>query len=317
MTGRYIIKNATVVSVDPSIGVKYNFDVTIEDNVIAAVGQDLEVAGHEIIDGRNAIVSPGFIDTHRHSWQTQTRTIAGDHVLSDYLASLRHVYGSCYTPEDVYLGNLVGALESIDNGITYLVDHSHIMNSPDHADAAIKALRESGIRSVFCYGLWPNPYWLGSAVDAEQDKKPNWRLHDAKRVKETHFRSNKPTDIIRFGLAPQEPEGGLPIEDFISEIKVGRDLGASIITAHIALGHWGRGNYVVRKLQEAGMLGPDLLLSHCAALEEDEIAAVNANGVSVSTTPDTEMQMAMGHPIAFKLKDLGGSYSANPGSVTV
>jgi cytosine/adenosine deaminase-related metal-dependent hydrolase len=82
----------------------------------------------------------------------QTRTIAGDHVLSDYLASLRHVYSSCYTPEDVYLGNLVGVLESIDNGITYLVDHSHIMNSPDHADAAIKALRESGIRSVFCYG---------------------------------------------------------------------------------------------------------------------------------------------------------------------
>lgn len=139
MGSKYIIKNATVVSVDAAIGNVSNCDVVIEDGFIKAVGPDLSsTADHTVLDATDAIVCPGFIDTHRHTWQTQLRTLCTDFVLSDYLLTLRHVYGSCYSARDAYLGNFCGALESIDNGITYIVDHSHIMNSPDHADAAVK-----------------------------------------------------------------------------------------------------------------------------------------------------------------------------------
>ena len=124
-----------------------------------------------VIDATNAIVSPGFVDTHRHTWQTQLRTITSDFVLSDYAAHIRNVYGSCYTAHDAYIGNYCGALESIDNGITFLIDHSHIMNSPDHADAAVKGLRDSKIRAVFCYGLYENPSWKGSCMNEEREVK--------------------------------------------------------------------------------------------------------------------------------------------------
>ena len=63
--------------------------------------------------------------------------------------------GHRFTPEDVYAGTLLGALEVLDAGITTVMDWAHIMRTPDHADASVRALRDSGVRAVFGYG---NPH---------------------------------------------------------------------------------------------------------------------------------------------------------------
>lgn len=306
MTGSYLIKGATVVSVDPAIGIVNNCDVLIKEGFIAAVGPDIEaLPDSTIIDGTDAIVSPGFVDTHRHTWQTQLRTITADYVLSDYFVNIRNIWGSCYTAQDAYIGNYCGALESVDNGITFLIDHSHIMNSPEHADAAVRGLKDANIRAIFCYGLYENPFWEGSCIDRELgEKNPNWRREDAKRIKETYFASNQPMDLIRFGFAPAEIERGT-IEQAVDEVEFGRSLNSAIITGHVAMGKYDRGVHLVRHFQERNMLGPDLLLSHCASLQDDELVAAGKNGVSFSSTPDTELQMGMGHPIAFKARKYG------------
>lgn len=306
MAGKYIIKNATVVSVDEQIGNVPNCDVLIENGIIAAVGKGLEhSADHTVIDGTNAIVSPGFIDTHRHTWQCQLKAVGADFVLSDYILAMRHIYGASYSPHDAYIGNLCGALESIDNGTTYLVDHSHIMNSPEHADAAVKGLLDSGIRAVFCYCLYPNPAWKGSCMDVEKEKNtPDWRLEDAKRIKDKYFESNGPEKVVRFGFAPSEPDF-TPIDKLVKEIEYGRSIGAAVITAHISFGKWDPGNRIVRQLDQRGLLGKDMVLSHCNTVTDDELDSIAKAGCGTSSTPDTEFQMGMSHPIAFKAKDRG------------
>lgn len=303
---KYLIKNATLVSVDKTIGNQVNCDVLIEDGLISAVGTGLKHSTDvRIIDGTDAIVSPGFVDTHRHTWQTQLRTIATDYVLSDYLRDLRHIYGASYSVQDAYIGNLCGALESINNGITYLVDHSHIINSPEHADAAVKGLQDAKIRAVFCYCLYKNPAWDGSSLDLNREETtPNWRLEDARRVKETLFPTNRPEDLVRFGFAPSEPDL-TPIDQLEEEIKYGRSLCAAVITAHISYGKWDSGRRITQQLGERRLLGPDILLSHGNTLVDEELAAVKRDGVGLSSTPDTEFQMGMSHPIAFKAKDMG------------
>lgn len=312
MAGKYLIRNATVITVDEELGVIPNGDVLIEDGIIAAVGPSIESRlkdGVTIIDGTNAIVSPGFIDTHRHTWQTQLRTVCTDHVLSDYVISIRNTYGSCYDARDAYLGNLCGALESIDNGITFLVDHSHIMNSPDHADGAVKGLKDSGIRAVFCYGLYDNPYYEGCAVDPSLNAQNlDWRLEDAKRIKQKYFESNNPTDRVRFGFAPTEIER-TSLERSIFEVEYARSLNAATITGHVGLGKYDRQQRFVQSFADKNLLGPDLLFSHCTALTDGELAAIKKSGTGLSSTPDTEMQMCMGHPIAFKAKKHGCSAS--------
>jgi 5-methylthioadenosine/S-adenosylhomocysteine deaminase len=78
---RYHIKNATVVTMDEQLGVLYDCDVLIEDGAIKAVGSKLDGSGAEVIDDSDCIVSPGFVDTHRHMWQTQLAGLMSDHTL--------------------------------------------------------------------------------------------------------------------------------------------------------------------------------------------------------------------------------------------
>ncbi|KAK4501125.1 hypothetical protein PRZ48_006931 [Zasmidium cellare] len=306
MSTKYLIQNATIVSVDPRIGIKNNCDVSIEGEFIAAVGPGIPVSPEQIvIDGTDMIVSPGFVDTHRHAWQTQTRTIAADFVLSDYAKVLRNVFGSCYTAEDAYLGNYCAALECIDSGITSIIDHSHIMNSSQHADEVVRAWRDSNMRAIFCYGAYGNPAWTGSTLDnGRETDNPDWRYEDARRVRQSHFKDNGTNQLVRFGFATSEPEM-VPIETIASQIELARDLGAAVITSHIALGKWDIGLRTVRSLESKGLLGSDLLFSHGSTLEDDELKAISQREAGLSCTPDTELQMGMGPPVGFKASDCG------------
>jgi cytosine/adenosine deaminase-related metal-dependent hydrolase len=208
------------------------------------------------------------------------------------------------------MGELMGALESIEAGITFLVDHSHCMNSPAHADAAIKALRDTHIRGVFCYGLFINRDWEGVApgtVTAPTD--PDWRYEDARRVRKQHFsEENGPQDLLRFGFAPAEIEL-CSSEESIQQIQFGRELGSALITGHIATGKLDRGYNFIREMGEKKLLGPDLLFSHCGALKDDELELAKEHQVGISCTPDTELQMAMGPCLSFKAERSGCKHS--------
>ncbi|KAK4936590.1 hypothetical protein LTR10_022577 [Elasticomyces elasticus] len=306
----HLIKNATVVSVDKSIGTVPNCDVLIEDGVIKAVGPNLKYSSSpNIIDGTNAIVSPGFIDTHRHTWQTQLRSIGSDYVLSDYILNLRQIYGASYSVHDAYLGNLCGALDSIDNGITYLIDHCHVINSPEHADAVIKGLQEAKIRATFCYAMYANPHWEGSCIDKQREQQtPDWRLQDTVRIAKKYFQSGKDDDLIRMGFALSEPDL-TPVDRLVQEIDHARHIGCKVITGHFNFGKWDPGNCIVRQLGQRGLLERDILLSHGNTLRDDELEIVAKHGCGISSTPDTELQMGMSHPVAFKAKDRGCSAS--------
>ncbi len=109
------------------------------------------------IDAHGGVVMPGFIDTHRHTWQTALRGICSDWTLMDYFLGVRSTLSPRYTAEDVYVGNYAGALEALDAGVTTILDFSHCNNTPEHADRAIEGLRDAGIRATFAYGYFAPP----------------------------------------------------------------------------------------------------------------------------------------------------------------
>ena len=96
---------------------------------------------------------PGFVDTHRHTWQTPVRGVLPSCTLDEYFAGMLDNIGIQYRAEDVYIANLMGALEALNAGITTLLDWSHVNNTPEHADAAIAGLNDAGIRAVYAHGV--------------------------------------------------------------------------------------------------------------------------------------------------------------------
>jgi len=286
-----LIHGGRLVTMEPSLTDLTRGDVLIERGRIAAVAPSIACDDCERIDATAMIVSPGFVDTHRHVWQTQLRTVATDWSLFDYFVRMRSVYSALYTPEDVYLGNHVGALEALDAGITTVVDHCHVLNSPEHSDEAVHGLIDAGIGGVFCYGMFANPTLPEFAPESDS----GWRRDDARRVRTRYFPGDDGT--LRFGLAPSEAEA-VSIEALADEIRLGRRLEAHRLSLHVAMGAYDRGRRTVACLDGLGLLADDLLLVHGAALGDDELARMAAVGAGISVTPETELQMAMGHPVA-------------------
>src|SRR6184192_1822957 len=197
MSDKLLLRGGRLITMDRAIG-DLAGDVLIEGNAIAAVGPHLEGVDAEVIDVTADIVIHGFVDTHRHTWEAAIRGCAPDATLDDYFVEVLDSFAPVYRPEDVYASNLAGALECVNAGITTLVDWSHINNTPDHADAGVRGLQESGIRAVYAYGsanLSLNDYWNQSKIAIPKD--------DVRRIRDKYFSS---TDgLLTMQLATRGP----------------------------------------------------------------------------------------------------------------
>jgi cytosine/adenosine deaminase-related metal-dependent hydrolase len=288
---RLIIRGGTVLSMDTDIGELSTGDVLVVDGAIEAVGPDLGVVDAEIVDATDCIVMPGFVDTHRHTWQAPWRNIGSDWTLAHYLTGLHAGLSAHYRPEDTYAGNLIGVLEALDSGITTLLDWSHNLNTPEHADAAVRALFESGARAVFAHG--------GGA--------PEWRVpsevphtHDAERVRSQYFSSDD--QLVTMAMALRGPQFATrPTTEL--DWALARELGTRI-TVHVGDGEWGK-TRPVEWLNERGLMGPEVTYVHCNTLGDDELAMIAATGGSASVSADIELQMGHGWPATGRLLDAG------------
>jgi 5-methylthioadenosine/S-adenosylhomocysteine deaminase len=283
---RILLQGGHVLSMDPEIGDVFRGDVLVEDDEIAAVGFGLEAGDAEVFDASDCIVIPGFIDSHRHTWETVIRGIAPDVSLAGYFDLVLDQLAPAYRPEDVYAGNYLGSLEAIDAGVTTLLDWSHINNSPEHSDEAIRALQDARLRAVYCYGN-PNTslaaWWYTSELESPED---------IRRVRDQYFSSDDA--LITLAMGTRGPGFCTP-EVVKHDWELARDVGAPI-SVHVGMGPFAGRFSMVSQLNELGLLGPDTTYIHCNYLSDDEFRLIAESGGKVSIAPSVEMIMGHGTP---------------------
>jgi 5-methylthioadenosine/S-adenosylhomocysteine deaminase len=295
MSNRIPIRGGTVLSMDRQVGDLAPGDVLIEDDRIAAVDHGID-ADAEIVDATGRIVMPGFVDTHRHTWEAAIRNCAPNATLDDYFVEVLDTFAPCYRAEDVYASNLAGSLECLNAGITTLVDWSHINNTPEHPDAGIRALQETGIRAQYAYGSANTSladYWFESSIAIPGD--------DVRRVRETYFSSD--SGLLTMALATRGT-GFCKDEVVLSEWRLARDL-AIPLTVHVAMGRLAGRFGMIQALSKLGLLGPDTTYIHCCYFSDEEWQLVADSGGTISIAPQVEVQMGHGWPPVVKALDYG------------
>ncbi|WP_405463100.1 amidohydrolase family protein [Streptomyces jietaisiensis] len=282
-----VLRGGTVLPMDASRRVLPDADVLVVDDRIAAVGPALEVPeGTAVIDATDGIVMPGMIDTHRHMWQTAMRGYGADWTLTQYFVWYYLESGRLFRPEDVHAGNLLAAIEAIDAGVTTVVDWSHGLQTVDHADAAVDALRAVPGRAVLAYGNIQQPpaEWTGS---------PEFRDFVRRRI--------TGDDMLGFQLAfdvtgdPSFPEK--------PAFEVARELGVPV-TTHA--GVWGAtGDDSIRLMHEHGFMTPETVYVHAASLSADSYHRIAATGGSVSVSTESEQSAGQGYPPTWAIRAHG------------
>ncbi|KAF4547325.1 Amidohydrolase-like protein 2 [Elsinoe fawcettii] len=228
------------------------------------------------ISADNAILSPGFIDTHRHGWQTSYRTLVSNTTLADY--AIRIGPGStipgAFTDEDFYLGELIGLWEGLDAGVTGVLDYSHGFRSSSAASALLDAYLESGARIWFCYGFsdangtFPLPQRIADFRTKAQDP----RLIDSP---------------VEMGVAVDgwtlPPDTIAPLLDLIRGDNI------SVLSTHYVDGVWGFRN-TPSLLRQLGLINESfpIVFAHASFIPQSEYEILRQFNHYISIDPESE-----------------------------
>ncbi len=305
---RYVIRGGSVMSMDPKVGDFVRADVLVEGKKILAVGPNLGAGDAGVIDARGRIVMPGFIDTHHHQFETALRSFLADGVLINdgsgtpsgsitYYEYVLLKFATVYRPQDVYINELFGGLSQLDDGVTTVHDISQIHHTPQHSDAAVQALFDTGRRAAFGY--------FEGAGEGVTVNTPGYAYpQDAFRLAKMWFSSS---DQLVHMIMGGEVYLGTPV--YTPAWQIGRQLGLQI-AAHIlspfgirpildtlAQGKGGTGGNIG--------LGPDNLFVHMTGMSDLGWQAVKDKGAQVSLAVPIEMNMRHGMPPILKMQSLG------------
>ncbi|KAI1482206.1 Metallo-dependent hydrolase [Daldinia eschscholtzii] len=272
-------KGSLLISGDRIAGI---YDVARPDNL---------PSGTEIVDCTDKIISPGFVDTHRHGWQTALKTLLPNTTLPDYLGRYAGVPPSLiYSADDVYLGQLIGLLEALNAGVTTSLDHAHHIWSKERTNAGFQASIDSGARVYWCHAF--SNYGTYSLTD---------QIANFKEL----VKSNQTSGLTTLGAAYDSWTMSSP-EDIKAVISVIKDLKIPVLTTHYLGGPWSFNNSP-ELFKRLGLLDTEMavVFSHATDITPAEANILRSTNQFISITPESEMHYGHSHRTAHLIQEQG------------
>lgn len=290
---RTLIRGATIITMDAQGDLPCG-DVLVTGDSITAISPSLHADDAQLVDATGCILIPGLVNAHMHTWQTALRGLAANWTLLEYFQKMHAGLATVFEPQDMYIATLVGALNQLNCGTTTLVDWCHNNPTPQHNDAAIAGLLESGIRAAFFHGT-PKP-------DPKPGERPFWEVPHPRAEVERLLRTHQGHPLLSVHAAVLGPHYST-LEVALHDFRMAKELGL------IASLHQGGGPARTpdgwEQLEAAGLLGPHINIVHGHALSDAQLKRFCALGMSFSAAAESEMTQGHGHPITGRLRALG------------
>ena len=291
--GRILIRGATIITMDAQ-GDLPRGDVLVTGDCITDIAPHLHVDDAQLVDGTGCILIPGLVNAHMHTWQTALRGLAANWTLLEYFKNMHAGLATVFGPQDLHIATLVGALNQRNCGTTTLVDWCHNNRTPQHNDAAIDGLIESGIRAAFFHGT-PKP-------DPKPGERPFWEVPHPRAEVERLLKAHQGNPLLSVHAAVLGPHYST-LEVALHDFRMAKELGL------IASMHQGGGPARTpegwEKLEAADLLGPQVNIVHGHALSDAQLKRFCELGMSFSAAAESEMTQGHGHPITGRLRALG------------
>ena len=280
-----------ILTVDPERRIIRDGSILIEGQRITRVGKASELASvhaDRVIDGREMVVTPGFTNGHMHiSYAHATRGIFPDDLGPAYLSNVFKLQ-AVMTEEEEYYTSLLGITELLKYGTTCFVDPG----STKYLDTCMKAYEESGCRIIVGWQVTDRPNPLNLPVYSTQEaiewmeetiKSYDHRLDDRVRAWAMPFSSGFASDellVAAKGLADKY-QTGMTLHNVIRPES-----------AEASMKQYGK--RPTEHLEDLGVLGPNLLLSHALGVNEAELDAIERTQTKVVMNPTAAVKGGSG-----------------------
>lgn len=312
-----IIRNGIVITMDRERRVIEDGAVAIADERIVAVGDTASVtAAHtarRVVDARHKVVMPGLIDVHAHAGHGLVKTMGGGDPEA-WTRAIEQIYATGSSLEFWRAEAQLSALERLKSGTTcglsLLGGYTIRTDDPDYGAAHCEANAEIGIRSVLAVGSSPPPFprrfarWDG-ATKTEYDV-PFARQRKSCETLIDRWHGGADGRITIFLAAPvytpSRDQAGATKAEAIANARAMRELSRARGVRFTQDGH--HTGTVKAAHEDAGLLGPDALLSHCIDIDSEEMALLRDTGTSVAHNPSAVFSIR-GRCPAPELIDMG------------
>ena len=290
---RTLLRGATVITMD-ALGDLPRGDILVTGDTLTEIAPSIQADDVQVVEAAGCIIIPGLINAHMHTWQTALRGLAANWTLLEYFQEMHAGLATAFEPQDLYIATLAGALNQLNCGTTTLADWCHNNPAPQHNDAAISGLLESGIRAAFFHGT-PKP-------DPKPGERPFWEVPHPRAEIERLLKAHQGQPLMSVQAAVLGPHYST-LEVALHDFAMARELGL------IASLHQGGGPARTPdgwdRLEAAGLLGDHLNIVHGHALSDTQLQRFCALGMSFSAAAENEMTQGHGHPLTGRLRAWG------------
>jgi cytosine/adenosine deaminase-related metal-dependent hydrolase len=307
----------TIQSVCVPAGDGYQWvDVRIEQGKITAIAPDLEPIG-TIVNGRNKLLLPGFVNAHTHSPEMWQRGMIAPLPLELWLAELYDF--TPLDPEKIYWSALGTAVETLLSGGTTIVDHLILIPGQELETiaAAVRAYREVGIRA-FVGPLLHDQAFIASLPTAGQSHPPVPCLRtveDAIALLKTAVEQfHAPDQGIHIMAAPTGPQ--LCSDELLALFAEFSHYYDLCLHSHLLetraqqmLFTEKYGCSAVAHLQRLNFLGEKTSLAHCVWLDDADIELLAETRSTVVHNPLSNLRLGSGIAPVLKYRAAGVNVS--------
>ena len=285
--------NAWIVTMDDSGTEHERGWLRVEDGVIAEVRGGAAPVGAEDLGG--AVITPGFVNTHHHLYQTLTRARAQQADLFTWLKTLYPVWARI-DAEQEYAAARCGLAELARSGCSTVFDHHYVFprGVVGLVEAEIRAAQELGVRIVASRGSMD----LG---ESDGGLPPDSLVEDIDTILADTERLHCLADgsLVQIAVAPCSPFS-VTTRLMEESATLARRLGLQLHT-HLAEtieeAAYCRELFdctPVEYLERVGWIADDVWCAHCVHLSDADVTTFGRAGVGVAHCPTSNLRLGAG-----------------------